>query len=396
MHAEIIALGSELVNGSKLDTNSQWLSTELAALGVDVTRHATIGDSLPDMVEALTSAATRVPLVIITGGLGPTLDDLTRQAMAAAAGVELHTDEEALAGIRHMFESRGREMPERNTIQAMFPEGAGVIPNPRGTAPGIDFTIRAAGSPDPCRLIALPGVPSEMKPMFHESVAPRLGGSGRVIRRFRIHCFGAGESQIEETLGEITARGHDPEVGITASSATITLRIVARGASGDECLARISTTQQLIEQRLGNLIFGYEDDELPDVVVRMLQERRQTVSVIENLTAGRVSEWLHARDEAGNTVRGGLVIGATRTAGTIIPESAANSVAEMAKHCRVLFETDFGIAVGSLRDHAVEIAVSSASGASTSTISVVGNPAIRQSRMAKAALNKLRLRLLRA
>ncbi|MFK7820567.1 MAG: competence/damage-inducible protein A, partial [Planctomycetaceae bacterium] len=244
MHAEIIALGTELTNGSKLDTNSQWLSIELAALGIEVVRHSTIGDSMQDMVEALQAASKRVQFVIITGGLGPTLDDLTRQAMAEAAGVELVTDEPSLAHLKSLFESRGREMPSRNEIQAMFPAGAKPVLNPRGTAPGIDQTVTT--ETNTCRLVALPGVPSEMKPMFTETVGPSLAGSGLVIRRARINCFGAGESGIEEMLGDLTARGREPEVGITASEATITMRITASGKTVTDCETQLSTTRDLI------------------------------------------------------------------------------------------------------------------------------------------------------
>lgn len=393
MQAEIIALGTELTNGSKLDTNSQWLSTELAALGIQVVRHATVGDCMDDMIEALQAAARRSQFCVITGGLGPTLDDLTRQAMAGAAGVELELHQPSLDYIQNLFESRGREMPDRNRIQAMFPAGSVPVENPRGTAPGIDQTI--ASDQNTCRFVALPGVPSEMKPMFLDTIAPSLSGTGIVIRKARINCFGAGESAIEEMLGDLTARGREPEVGITASDATITLRISARGATVEDCDAQIAAASQTVVETLGNLVFGYEDEEMSDVVVAKLRERGESVSVVEMQTAGRVSEWLHARDEEGDTVRGGLVIGTERPPGHLIPESAMDDVAELAKHCRELFETDYAIAVGRLSGLTVQIAVSSHSGASVSDVTVVGNPAIRQSRLSKAAINKLRLRLLR-
>ena len=154
MQAEIIALGTELTNGSKLDTNSQWLSTELAALGIEVVRHTTIGDCMDDMIEAIQSAARRSQLAVITGGLGPTLDDLTRQAMAEATEVQLELHQRSLEYIENLFQSRGREMPDRNRIQAMFPAGSIPIENPRGTAPGIDMTIRSKDNA--CRFVALP------------------------------------------------------------------------------------------------------------------------------------------------------------------------------------------------------------------------------------------------
>jgi nicotinamide-nucleotide amidase len=394
MQAEIIALGTELTNGSKLDTNSQWLSTELAALGVEVVRHATIGDSMSDMVEALQLAAKRVQFVVITGGLGPTLDDLTRQAMADAAGVELELHQPSLDVIEEMFKSRGRVMPARNQIQAMFPAGSKPVLNPRGTAPGIDMEVSLPDHANKCRFVALPGVPSEMKPMFRETIAPSLSGTGVVIRKSLINCFGAGESGIEEMLGDLTARGREPEVGITASDATITMRIVARADSADACDACIQETKALIIDKLGDLVFGYADERLPDVVVRQLVKRGQSVSVVERLTAGRVSEWLHACDETGTCVQGGLVLANEDPPPGLIPASALGSIRELADHARELFKTDHAIAVGRLSDSAVPIAVSSASGTTSAEITVVGNPAIRQSRIAKAAINMLRLRLL--
>ena len=396
MQAEIIALGTELTNGSKLDTNSQWLSTKLAELGVEVVRHATIGDSMSDMIEALQLAAQRVQFVVITGGLGPTLDDLTRQAMADAAGVELELHQPSLDVITEMFKSRGRVMPARNQIQAMFPTGSKPVLNPRGTAPGIDMELSLPDQTNTCRFVALPGVPSEMKPMFQDTIAPSLSGTGVVIRKSLIHCFGAGESGIEEMLGDLTARGREPEVGITASDATITMRIVARADSADACEASIQETKTLIIDKLGDLVFGYADDQLPDVVVRQLVERGESVSVIELLTAGRVSEWLHSRDESGTCVRGGLVLGNENPPSNLIPASALSSIEELANCSRELFRTDHAITVGWLSDSAVPVAVASASGTTTAEITVVGNPAIRQSRIAKAAINMLRLRLLRS
>lgn len=393
MKAEVIALGTELTNGSKLDTNSQWLSSQLAARGVEVLRHSTVGDSMEAMIECLQSAARRVQFVVITGGLGPTLDDLTRQAMAEAAGVELVLHEPSLDVISQMFAARGREMPSRNQIQAMFPAGAKPVVNPRGTAPGIDQELSFEGNT--CRLVALPGVPSEMKPMFLETIAPSLSGSGRVIRQARVNCFGAGESAIEEMLGELTARGREPEVGITASDATITLRIVASALSSDECEQQILEAKSIIQSTLGSLVFGSEDQTLADVVVGSLRELRQTVSVVEQLTAGRLGEWLHTADSGGTVVMGGVL-----AAGDSVPAKLGfaprSSVVDMATRCRELFQTDYALAVGKLLSGTnVEVAVSSSSGVSVSEVTVVGNPAIRQSRIAKAALNKLRLRLLR-
>ncbi|HVJ67918.1 MAG TPA: molybdopterin-binding protein, partial [Caulifigura sp.] len=223
MLAEIVAIGTEITSGAKLDTNSQWLSQQLSDLGIPTGYHTSIADDLEANVACLRIAVDRADVVIVSGGLGPTLDDLTRSALAALINRPLVLDQSALAAIEDMFRKRGRQMPDRNRVQAQFPEGSTVLANPIGTAPGIGLEIPRAGK-SPCLVAALPGVPSELKRMFAEQVIPRLPSSDEVIRRYRIHCYGCGESQADELLGDLTARGRDPEIGITAHEATITLR----------------------------------------------------------------------------------------------------------------------------------------------------------------------------
>ncbi|MDH3716601.1 MAG: competence/damage-inducible protein A, partial [Planctomycetota bacterium] len=175
MRAEVLAIGDELTSGLRLDTNSQWLSLRLQELGIPVLRHATVADDLAAITEAFRHAAARCDVAVVTGGLGPTADDLTRQALAAAGGVELQLDEALLRHIQQLFQSRGREMPDRNRAQAMFPVGSRPIPNPNGTAPGIEMPLPRDGG-GVCRLFALPGVPAEMRQMWFATVVPTLNG----------------------------------------------------------------------------------------------------------------------------------------------------------------------------------------------------------------------------
>lgn len=288
MHAEIISIGTELTTGAKLDTNCQWLSVELQAVGIPVHFHVTVADDLEANVNVFRSAVDRSDIVLVTGGLGPTLDDLTRDVLARLTKRKLILHEPSLEIIRGMFARRNREMPERNIVQAMFPAGSEPIPNRCGTAPGIYVEMARPGR-GPCQVAAMPGVPSEMKVMFRDDVLPRIkpaSAAGLVIQNARVNCFGLGESAAEEMLRDVTARGRDPEVGITVHEATITLRIVSTARSVAEARAKIEATKKIIYERMGTYAFGEEDDELEHVVVRLLRERQETLAVAEVATGG--------------------------------------------------------------------------------------------------------------
>ncbi len=417
MHAEIIAIGTELTTGAKLDTNSQWLSLELAAVGIPVTYHTTVADDLKAMLGVLTKAVSRSDVVLVTGGLGPTLDDLTRDCMADLVQAELVLHESSLVFIKSLFARRHREMPQRNVVQAMFPEGSTPIPNPRGSAPGIWMEVPREGSPAPCQLAAMPGVPSEMKRMFQHEVLPRLSGrGGQVIRRARVNCFGVGESHAEEMLGELTARGRNPEVGITAHEATITLRIAVHAPSPAECDAKISSVKKLIRERMGNLVFGEEEDELEHVVVRLLCQRQLTLSTAEAGTGGLLAHRLTEVADFENCYLGGVVTstdaarrnllgvdrGPSATGDAVSPEAAL----EMAVGCRKRLGTDFALAITEFPRFDPDDSAAPAPGSFVALAgeelrevrkqTLAGDPAIIKSRTVKAALNLLRLHLMQS
>ena len=398
MHAEIIAIGTELTTGAKLDTNSQWLSIELAAVGLPVLLHTTVSDDMPAMLETLRAAVRRSDIVLISGGLGPTLDDLTRQLLANVAGVELVLHEPSLQHVRDIFAKRKRIMPERNTIQAMFPAGSTPIENPHGTAPGIwQELTRPDGSI--CRIAAMPGVPSEMKPMFRERVLPRLPRSDKVIRRARVNCYGVGESACEEQLGDVTARGRDPEVGITVHEGTITLRIEAHGASESECDAKIAQDKQLIRERLGSLVFGEDDEQLEDVVVRELTRCGKTVAIADEVTGGVLSCWLTAATQSEQCFLGGLIV---RHDPQVVDTAAR--ARWLAESTRQQFGTDFALSIaGSLRTPGknpdeiprLSLALADASGTEVQEHIPVADVSFARHRAAKSALDLLRLRAIR-
>ncbi|MDD3586214.1 MAG: molybdopterin-binding protein [Thermoguttaceae bacterium] len=286
--AEIISIGDEITSGAILDTNAQWLSRQLATLGVRVLYHVTVGDELEPMVQTFKQAMNRSTIVLVTGGLGPTEDDLTRQAAAQAMGVELREDSVSLTRIREMFARRQRVMPQSNIIQAWFPEGAHVITNPGGTAPGFMLEgNRSNGSGRFC-MQTFPGVPAEMKDMWKASARKyledflvRCGLPRRYLKTKLIHCFGAGESEIESRLPHLIRRDHVPTVGITAKLGVITLRIAAVGSDEKECDQQIRETSKIIYDQVGHLVFGEDEQTLASVVSDKLLALHKSVACLE-------------------------------------------------------------------------------------------------------------------
>jgi nicotinamide-nucleotide amidase len=411
MKCEVLSIGSELTSGQNLDTNSQWLSRRLAEMGIAVGWHTTIADDLDANIEAFRIATRRAGLVLATGGLGPTQDDLTREVLARVAGVELVEDPESLKRIEEMFRRRFRAMPERNRVQALFPAGAEPIPNDRGTAPGIWMRL------GDCWLAAMPGVPSEMYAMFQSQIRPRLlalGLGGGVLVQRKINTFGMGESAVEEMLLDLTRRGHVPEVGITVGDATISLRILAQAPTLEAAQAQIAPVEQTIRERLGDLVFGVEEEDLQDAVVALLAAKRQSLATAEGVTAGLVAERLSSVPGVSAWFRGGIIAYDNRlkvellgVLQTLLDAHGAVSgpVAEaMAVGCRTRLRTDLAVSTVGVAGPAdagadkpvglVYVGLAWEGGASSVSFSWVGTRAEVQRRTAKLALNRVRLHLL--
>ena len=410
MKTEIISIGTELTTGQNLDTNSQWLSLKLGEIGIAVGWHTTIADDLADNLQAVRIAAERASLVIVTGGLGPTLDDLTREVLAQAAGVNLVLHEPSLAHIRDMFERRRRPMAERNRVQAMVPEGAEVIDNAMGTAPGIWMRLGQA------IVVAMPGVPSEMFAMFESKIKPRLlqlGLAQGVRIQRKINTFGAGESQIEEKVLDLTRRGHVPEVGITVSDAVVSLRIFAHAATLAEAQAQVAPVEETIRQRLGKFVFGVDQEELQDVVLRLLGEKKKSLATAESITGGLVARRLVEVPGASNWFRGGVVAYDSRVKVNMldVPQelidrhtAVSPEVAQaLAIGCRRKLGADIGVGTTgyagptAAEDQPVGLAyigLAWADGVLSLPVNWLGTRTEIQSRTAKSALNLVRLHLL--
>ena len=288
LSAEIIAIGSELLAPDRTDTNSLWLTDRLNRIGIDVKLKTIVGDDDARLEELIKDAVKRSRVVITTGGLGPTEDDITRKVVARALGRRLSLDENVLNEIRARFQSFGVTMPERNSRQAMVIDGAEVLPNPNGTAPGLYLEHEG------CAIALFPGPPREMNPMFENHVQVRLekrAGDLRFARRV-LRVAGIGESAVDEKIAPIYTQYENPQTTILFNSSEIEIHLRAHGRTEEEAEALLVHLSLKIEQALGNSVFSFRGETMEEVVGRQLTMKGFTLAVAESCTGGLIAQRL--------------------------------------------------------------------------------------------------------
>ena len=300
MRAEILSIGTELLLGQIVDTNAQYLAQRLAGLGIDLLFISTVGDNLTRCTQTIERAIGRSDLVICTGGLGPTEDDLTREAIAAALHEEPAVDPDLERELRAWFAGRAAPMPERNRKQAWLIPSARAIPNPNGTAPGWD--VRKNG----VRIVSMPGVPREMTYMWERHIEPTLTHGG-YLRSRTLKMLGIGESAVEESLGELV-RSTTPTVATYAKNDGVHVRITDKAPDAATADARIASMERTVRDRLGQYVWGIDDETLGTVVGRSLTTRRWRIATAESLSAGDVARTLADAPGARDWFAQGVVI----------------------------------------------------------------------------------------
>jgi nicotinamide-nucleotide amidase len=286
--AVILSIGTELTLGQTVDTNAAWLSARLGDMGVSVLAHVVLPDDESAIVGALRRETRIADVVVVSGGLGPTEDDLTRHALARAMGSELVEDPECWRVIEEYFAKRSYKLSQDNRRQALVPKGARPMINPCGTAPGLEARVNRA------RVFCLPGVPAEMRAMYAEAVEPvlRAAAGGRAICSRTVLTFGQAEAEINRMLGELMRPGRHPAVGTLASEAVIGVRVVATGDSPASARELLRRDVEEVRARLGDLVFGEEGDTLAGAVGRLLAARGETLSVAESCTGGMLAKMI--------------------------------------------------------------------------------------------------------
>jgi nicotinamide-nucleotide amidase len=340
MRCSVVAVGTELLLGQIVDTNSSWIGEQLAANGIDSLLQVKVGDNHQRIVDVVRSALREADAVIMCGGLGPTHDDLTREAIAEVMGVELVMHDDIAQVIRNIFESRGRRMADNNLQQAMVPVGATVIHQTRGTAPGLMCPVGDKV------IYAVPGVPHEMQDMMERAILPDLrarSGDTSVIASRVIRTWGESESGLNERLNPIIAQLEEvgnPTLAFLASGwEGIKVRLTAKGADSQQAHAVLDEWQAKVLELVGDVVFGFDADNMESVVLNLLREQGLTLGLAESVTGGLVSGRLTSIPGASDVLRGSVVSYSSEVKfglldvprGPVVSEDAAVAMAEGAR-----------------------------------------------------------------
>lgn len=351
MRCSVVAIGTELLLGQIVDTNSSWLGEQLAAAGIDSLFQVKVGDNLGRIVATLKSTLNDADAVIICGGLGPTHDDITREAIAEIMGVELELNDEVALVIEEMFTARGRKMPQNNLRQAMVPRGAKIIEQRRGTAPGLICPVGEKV------MYAVPGVPFELFEMFERAILPDLlmrSGEASVIKSRVLRTWGESESGLNERLVEVIDELEEvgnPTLAFLASGwEGIKVRLTAKAHTAEEAVQLIDGWDAKVRAKVGDLVFGVDQQTMESVLFDILREKKLTLGVAESVTGGLVAGRLTAVVGASDVFRGGIVSYASDvkfdvlgvTPGPVVSETAAK---EMAVGVRKALGSDIGLSL---------------------------------------------------
>ncbi len=286
MIVETLAVGTELLLGQIVNSNAASIGAKLADAGFDHYHQVVVGDNVGRIAAAITQAAGRADALIVTGGIGPTPDDKTRDALCAAAGVEMRFSDEYADRLRTWWERRGRQMPDSNLQQAEYPDGAEMLINPKGTAPGLKIRIGA------CWVFAVPGVPAEMAALLDDRIIPFLreeaGDTSVVVSRL-LRTWGESESRVGEMMADIFEAGGNPSLAFLASSGEIKLRLTAKADDAEAAAALIAPVEAEIRRRLGSLVFGADDETLERVLFAGLERRGWSLATAESATGGMIA-----------------------------------------------------------------------------------------------------------
>jgi nicotinamide-nucleotide amidase len=351
MRCDVVAIGTELLLGQIVDTNSSWLGEQLSAAGIDSCLQVKVGDNLNRMVKAIRQTLEDADAVIICGGLGPTHDDITREAIAEIMGVELEFNDEVGMAISEMFASRNRRMPEINMRQAMVPKGANIIEQRRGTAPGL---ICPVGNKV---IYAVPGVPYELYEMFERAILPDLlvrSGSVSVISSRVLRTWGETESGLNERLfgviEELESVGNPTLAFLASGWEGIKVRLTAKAKTRPEVISILDEWEQKVRAAIGDIVFGIDDDTMESVVLQMLRDRGLTLGLAESVTGGLVSGRLTNIAGASDVLRGGVVSYASEVKFDVLgvsngPVVSPEAAIEMALGARRVLGADVGLSL---------------------------------------------------